>query len=161
MRIPSAKGDPIQLERCKQVLGSLEAVRQVTGNPILGTVVIHYDPQQFVAFPGQLLEAARQHGLFPLEGAFTDLETKVSVTDLALDRALGKANQGIQRLTGNAINLKELFPFSILFYAVFFVDRAIAASQWLSWVQFAFSRLLRSRARCIEPETLIPGLNRF
>ena len=55
---------------------------------------------------------------------------------------MAKVNRVVQTGTGQAVNLKEIFPFGIILYAVLFVDKAIAASQWLSWLQFAISSYL-------------------
>jgi hypothetical protein len=83
----------------------------VTVNPTLGTLLI-------AEAPGGQKEA-------------------VSETHRALDQFAGKVNRAIQSVTGETVNLKELFPFSRLLYAVFFVDRAVNAARWLNWLQFA------------------------
>ena len=57
LRVLSAKGDHRRLEELQHGLWPLESVRQVTTNPVTGTVVIHYDPQQFAHFPARLVEA--------------------------------------------------------------------------------------------------------
>ena len=138
--LTSAKGNTERSEAIKTVLGSLTGVQYLKANPVLGTFVIHYDPKQFANFPVLLSEAARQYGWVNVQGAFrSNLETQSSLAGRSLDQGLGDLNKAVQSVTRNAINLKELVPLGILVYAVTFVDKAIQASQWLGWVQFAFS----------------------
>jgi hypothetical protein len=140
LRVPSAKGDAQKLQEVRQSLSSLPGVSRISGNATIGTMVIEYDRTLFPQFPRQLMEHATGQDIVRIEDALTaNLQATESVTDQSIERSAEKLNQTVQKLTGNVINLKELFPFSIVLYAVLFVDRAINAAQWLSWLQFAFS----------------------
>ena len=134
LRVPSAKGDAQTLQEVRQSLSSLRGIADIRGNALIGTLVIEYDRALFPEFPHQLSDILRID-----DGFSASFKTTESMTDHSIERSAEKLNQTVQRLTGNAINLKELFPFSIVLYAVLFVDRAINAAQWLSWLQFAFS----------------------
>jgi len=134
LRVPSAKGDAQTLQEVRQSLSSLPGVAGIRGNALIGTLVIEYDRALFPEFPHRLKE------ILQIDDAFTaNFKTTESTVDHSIERSAEKVNRTIQKLTGNAINLKELFPFSVVLYAVLFVDRAINASQWLNWLQFAFS----------------------
>jgi hypothetical protein len=140
LRIPAAKGQAATLQQVRDALMPLEAVRRVSTNETIGTIVIDYNPALHRQFVRDLARTERLNELLSVrDGAANQLHTTESLADHSIDRAVDKVNRGVQRATAGAINLKELLPFSILFYAVFFVDKALAAAQWLSWIQFAFS----------------------
>lgn len=139
LRVPAAKGDAARLEQLRSGLALLAGVRQVTANRSIASITIDYDPSLFAEFAGQLQRRAMDLDL-AIGGAFgANLSPAESATEKSIERAADAVNRKLQALTGNAINLKEIFPFSIVLYAVLFVDRAINASQWLNWIQFAFS----------------------
>ena len=46
MKIPSAKGNPEQLEEYKQTLSLIPGIEQVEVNPDTGSIVLKYDPDQ-------------------------------------------------------------------------------------------------------------------
>jgi ribosomal protein S11 len=136
LRLPFAKGDAAALRRIQQSLASLAGVTQVHSNATLGTLVVRYDRSLASVFAGALASYAAEHELFALPCA--DLETSVSETGRSVETTLGALNRAVQQATGNAINMKELLPLALGAYALLFVDKAVAASQWITWIQFAF-----------------------
>lgn len=136
LRLPFAKGDPAVLRSVQQSLASLAGVTQVHSNPTLGTLVVRYDRSLAGVFTGALASYAAEHQLFALP--CDNSESCVSDTSRSVETALGALNRAVQRATGNAINMKELLPLALGAYALFFVDKAVAASQWITWIQFAF-----------------------
>ena len=137
LRVPAAKGDADKLNQLRQRLSSLSGVRQITVNPGIATMIIDYDAALFAEFVEQLRE------LLTIEGALvSNFQVHESAANRSIERVAESASQRVQALTGNLINLKEVFPFSVVLYAIFFVDRAVNASQWLNWIQFAFSSYL-------------------
>jgi Heavy metal associated domain 2 len=140
LRVPTARGDAGMLDQIRQALMPLSGVRNIHTNPGIGTIVIEYVPTLHPQFAVALTRHAEERGALRIENAFSaNLGTYESVIDKSIERVTDQINQRVQALTGNAVNLKEVFPFSILLYAIFFVDRAVNAAQWLSWAQFAFS----------------------
>lgn len=139
LRVAGAKSNGRRLQAVRQSLLSLPGVSDIAANSVTGTMVIQYDRALFPDFPRRLAEHGAAEEI-EIHDAFTaNFQATESMADQSIDQAADKLNQTVQRLTGNAINLKELFPFGILLYGVLFVDRATGASQWLSWVQFALS----------------------
>jgi len=136
LELPFAKSDGAALRRIQQSLASMAGVTQVQSNPTLGTLVVRYDRSLAGVFAGALASYAAEHQLFALPCA--DSETCISDTSRSVETTLGALNRAVQQATGNAINLKELLPLAFGAYALLFVDKAAAASQWLNWIQFAF-----------------------
>ncbi|HJT88694.1 MAG TPA: hypothetical protein VJ732_12580 [Bryobacteraceae bacterium] len=136
LRLAFAKGNSARLEVIRNGLAPLAGVLRVDASPLLGTMLIRYDPALFEEFQGALEAYAADHGLFTL--ACEDSEECVSEADRSISRALGGLNRSVQKATGNAINLKELFPLAAGLYGFFLVDKTAAAAQWLNWLQFAF-----------------------
>lgn len=98
-------------------------------------MVIQYDSALFAEFPGALEEYASQYELFAMP--CPDTEPCISDADRSISRAFSNLNRSIQEALGNAINLKELAPIAVAIYGFLFVDRNVAAAQWLNWLQFA------------------------
>ena len=62
MKIPSAKGNPDQLEAYKQTLSLIPGIEQVETNPETGSVVLKYDPERHDAFHAGFTDHCRdQH----------------------------------------------------------------------------------------------------
>ncbi len=137
VRLSGAKGNPERLQQVSEALAAMPGIQGITVSAVTGTVVLKYAPDLHDVFAGRLAGHAAELGLFHL--AQDDDEQPRSLAGESIEHALGAANRAIQAGTGNGVSLKELFPFSVAAYAVLFVDKAIAASQWLSWIQFAFS----------------------
>jgi hypothetical protein len=153
LRFDSGKKKPRTLEAVRRGLHSLAGVRSISVNPLLGTLVLQYDPGLFAEFPERMRAYATEHRLFSLEGSVkSDLQTKPSATDRSLEQFFQGLNEWLLLATNNKIGLKELFPFGIAAYSFLFVDRAIAASQWLSWIQFALSTYLELHEDQSDPE---------
>lgn len=143
VRVPAAKSAPELSQEIQRSVETIPGVLGVRPNAALGTFVIQYDPALFGDMIQLVTEHASKADLFVLRPPDRrDDDPPVSEVDHALDDFFGKVNRFVEAATGHAVNLKEVFPFGILIYSLLFVDKAIAASQWLSWVQFAVSSYL-------------------
>jgi hypothetical protein len=144
VRVPAAKRHPELLQEIRVSVNEVPGVLDVSANAGLGTLIIQYDPTLFGEAIQLITEHSSKVALFLLRPAAGDEDTgtPVSHLDRAIDRYFSKVNRIVEAATGCAVNLKEIFPFAILIYSVVFVNKAIAASQWLSWVQFALSTYL-------------------
>jgi hypothetical protein len=139
LAIKGAKEDPPRLDEIKQALSEIPGVRAVTATAGAAGFVVQYDPGLDPGFRDTVAERCRAAGLFEL-GALADEEQ--TVTHRALDETFDSVNRSLRHATRNVATLKEAFPFAVAAYAVAFVDKAVAASQWLNWIQFAFSSYL-------------------
>src|SRR5437868_5747006 len=121
LRLPFAKADPARLEAIQSALGELAGVRRVNANPTLGTVVVQYDPALFAEFPGALEKYVEEQSLFTL--VCEDSLPCISEADRSINRVFRGLNHSVQLALGNLINLKELLPFALAIYGLFFVNR--------------------------------------
>jgi hypothetical protein len=135
LRIPAAKGNLAKLRGIQQSLSEVAGVQTVEINVRLGTIVIRYDPAQFTRFTAQLAAYATEHGLFAIGGQ--SVGPCISDAQRSLHSFLGTLNRAVQDALGNALNLKELLPLALGFYGLLFVNKSVAAAQWLNWIQFA------------------------
>lgn len=138
LHVPSGKGDPARLETIRKSLAGLTGVTSVNTNPLLGTIVVQYDPNLFAEFQGALSKFAEDQGLFTFSCRETESGPCVSKTERSITDTLTRLNRSVQQATGNIINLKELLPIGLAVYGLLFVNKAAAAAQWLNWLQFAF-----------------------
>lgn len=136
LRLVLAKRKVEKLREIQQALEGIAGVQTVDANPVTGTIVIQYHPGLFAEFPGALATYASEQGLFEIRCG--ESIPSVSEADRSLNRVLGEVNRKVQQAMGNAVNLKELLPFALGAYGLFFVERSVAALQWLNWIQVAF-----------------------
>jgi hypothetical protein len=140
LRVGARERDPALLESLRKILAAAPGVHSVELNPAAACAVIRYEPSLYDEFPKMLADVGEREKLFRLElssdgGGVPDR----SWSDAALDDVLGRANRTIQKSTANLVSMKEMLPAGIALSALLFVDRAAAAAQWLSWIQFAWS----------------------
>src|SRR5689334_9221946 len=88
LRVAAARARPAYLHELIQTLNSVEGVRQVTPNPVTGSLIIFYDPGHFGRFPARLAEAARRSGLLTMgPGYRSNPDPDATLTKLSLERA--------------------------------------------------------------------------
>jgi hypothetical protein len=157
IRVPGAKGKPEALEVIRKSLASLNGVSEVEVNEAIGSVTIHYDPQQHPDFEKHLSsESCPQDAVF-VEAApkLQDMEELDDMIEheaaflaqhshsakLLFDWANG-FDAGIKRLTGNAVDLKVLAPAA--FAVAAFMELGITASTpiWLTLGLFSFNHFV-------------------
>lgn len=139
LRIDRGRRDAELLDRIARGVSGVSGVRRIEVNQPAAGIVIEYDPELYEEFPRTLAALAEQEELFQLEPPKdADPDINRSLTDQALDAVFGRVNRTVQQATGDVVTLKELLPLGIAASALFLVDRAAAAAQWLSWIQFAW-----------------------
>lgn len=139
LQLSSAKGNAALFHRIRHGLEKLPGVRAVQVKPATAVVIVEYDPAQFTEFSPKLANFAAEQKLFVLNLAEDAGAEPQTAAEWTLDTGLGLLNRAVQSGTRNVISLKEAVPLGILAWAAVFVDPAAAASQWLSWVAFAWA----------------------
>jgi hypothetical protein len=132
LRLPRAKGKSALLEQIKEALSPRPGVRSVAVNPTTGSVIINYDAPLF-DFNKQLAEHKE---LFTLNG---EMQPEDSSAARLVERSLKQLSDAVKEASGDAIDLKEIFPFAVATFALFFVDKTLGAPLWLSLLIFSFS----------------------
>ena len=139
LRVPSARRDPALLDSIRERLARAPGATAVDANSTTGALIVQYDPAKYADFPQTLSSFAREQGILDFDPSSDSNGAEKSIADRALGTALSSADRVVKTGTANAVSLRELMPFGIAAWAVLFVDRALAASEWLNWLQFAVS----------------------
>ena len=140
LQIAPGKGDHVFFESLRKHLTQAPGVRDVEVKPSTAVVIVEYDPALFETFRRSLEEFARKDNLFVFAPAGEGLAAPhASATRRTIQSRSSFFDHIVQAGTGNLISLKEAVPLGILAWALIFVDPALAASQWLSWVAFAWA----------------------
>jgi hypothetical protein len=158
LRIPAARDHPELLREIKEFVAPIEGVRGVEINPSTGSVLVRYDPRQLRRAAEELADRPGAADLFSL--AVPEVE---DTEQLALEilrhaeffsqnsraahsvvHALRILNQQVRQATGNAIDLKAMFPMIIAGYAIVFeMRRRMPSPRWLTLLVFAFDSFMR------------------
>ena len=132
LRLPEGKGDPAFLEHLKLSISTVVGVNQVDVSPITGSILIQYDESaqpelsKRLANPNVIVELQVSHAAD-------------SAGPKPFKKFVRELSENIKRESGDAIDLKELFPLSIAAYDLFFVKRSKPTPLWLTLLMFAFS----------------------
>lgn len=135
IKLPRAKGNRALLNRIAESIEGRHGVRSVSVNATTGSVIIYYDSSVLGDFRKRLAEYGADDDLFTLK---KEGQEDKSLTARSIGGALKFLSQGVKRVTGDVIDLREIFPLAIGAYAFFFVDRAVGAPLWLSMLFFSF-----------------------
>ena len=157
IRVPAAKGNAAGIEAIRQSLTKVPGVQQVTINPTIGTITIHYDARHHAAFEKHLAAEASQCGLVKIEPEpkveelrqiDSTIETEAafladhSVTAKAIFDAISSVDHVVKRTTGNTVDLKVILPLALAVGA--FMELGVAASTpvWLTLGLFSFNHFV-------------------
>lgn len=136
IRLPHAQGNRVLLKQIGESIAPRPGVHRVRVNPTAGSIVIHYDPGLLDNFRQSLAEHVKDEELFMLDTCPQKGESGVA---RSIDRGLKEISDTVKHSTGEAIDLKELFPFAVAAAALFFVDKTLGAPLWVSLLIFSFS----------------------
>jgi hypothetical protein len=138
IRVPHAKGHPRLLSDLRDLLMSLNYVREVDTSSLTGSLLVHYAPEAFDALqdflgraPGLSVAAAQMTGAGgdgqPRQAIFTLLKE--------LDDSLKSATEG-------QLDLRLLVPLSALTVGLFALRKTMSTPLWLTMMVFAFNSFL-------------------
>jgi hypothetical protein len=155
LRVPSAKGNPAELASIRQSLSGVHGVKEVEVNEAIGSVTIHYDPQQHADFEKHLAsENCPQEAVCvaPRLDDLADVDSMIvheaeflaqhsHSAKVLFDWANG-LDAGIKRMTNNAIDLKVIAPLALAAGA--FMELGVTASTpvWLTLGLFSFNHFV-------------------
>src|SRR5262245_13959942 len=118
LRLRRKSRQPHVLHRLKTKLGSQSGIHQIEGSEAAGSITIHYDAEQHTktgilglledigVVVGTVMDVPHLEGL--------DEEKGHSKAALTLTGALNDLNRRLSVLTGNAFDLRVLFPLSLI-----------------------------------------------
>jgi hypothetical protein len=162
IRVPSAKGDAEELEAIRRSLSNLPFVNEVKVTESLGSITIHYDPSRHGELH-QYLTAQETEQSLSLESV-PKLESAPKLADLshvdemiereaeflarnshtakAIVELVRRADHELKRVTGNAVDLKVVFPLALA--VATFVELGVTAATpvWLTLGLFSFNHFV-------------------
>ena len=166
-RIPDAKGNPERLEQARTALAILEGVRSVDVNPLTGSVVIEYDPEDYEDFQHEVCQHCIQENICnmhaqvppalaqpvpPKLGKIDDTLDKVesearflasrSTTAKAIVDFLRECDIKVKQVTNNAVDLKVLVPLGLAAYSIVIMELTAATPMWATLGLFSFNHFL-------------------
>jgi hypothetical protein len=169
LKVASAKGNPAALEEIRKSLLPVRGVIAVEVNDTTGSVTVFYDPRQHPDFQSHLAGSGAHRNVLdvprtkaPKVNETLDLVEQEaeflaahSHTAKALFDVLTRIDDGVKRLTNNAIDLKVVTPLALAGFA--FLELGITAStpMWVTLGLFSFNHFieLHSPAQPLTPET--------
>jgi len=153
VKLPHAKGDRALLERIKESISPLPGVRSIEVNPTTGSVLVHYDPNDYEHYAGQLTAHGERENLFmlgpPELTEADDLAAKIeaeaeflaehSETARTVVNLVKDLDQAIKRETNNSVDLKVLLPLGLAVSAFLELGSALAPTLWVTLGIFSFN----------------------
>jgi hypothetical protein len=161
IRVPSAKGDPEALEQIRRSLEPVAGVSEVMVNEAIGTITVHYDPDQHADFHHHLAHAAGGHQEM-LEVKPPSLPTPLSEVDEAVEMlekeaeflsshshaakavfdGIRKCDVALKKATDNNLDMKVLAPAALAVYAFMELGFEAATPVWLTLGLFSFNHFV-------------------
>jgi len=166
IRVPSAKGDPVALEEIRRAMASVSGVSEVKVNEALGTVTINYDPARHDEIQGHLTseESSQRVKVGAAAPKLSDLHqvdemiekeaeflAEHSHTARAILDMVKQVDNGIKRVSGNAVDLKVIAPLGLAIGIFMELGVAAATPVWLTLGLFSFNHFIDLHAHHEDP----------
>ena len=163
IKIPSAKGNPEQLEAYKATLSLLPGIERIDVNPDTGSIVLRYDPNQHHDFHDHL---DRHHGdrhHRPPTNEIDALASKIEqeaqylaehseVARMVVDFCKN-ADRQIRTSSGNMLDLKMLLAIGVVGVTVFEVGATAATPVWVTLALFGMNHFIEMQEQLAEAQT--------
>ena len=168
MKIPSAKGNPEQLEEYKQTLSLIPGIEQVEVNPDTGSIVLKYDPDQHDDFHAGFHQHCNQHhgnGAAhhrPPTSEIDALANKIeqeaeflaehSETARAVVDFCKRTDREIKIATGNVLDLKMVLAIGVVGFTIFEVGATAATPVWVTLSLFGLNHFIEMQTEQLEAQ---------
>jgi hypothetical protein len=173
MKIPSAKGNPEQLEEYRQTLSLIPGIEQVEVNPDTGSIVLKYDPDQHDDFHAGFHHHCNQHhgnGAAhhrPPTSEIDALASKIeqeaeflaehSETARAVVDFCKRTDREIKIATGNVLDLKMVLAIGVVGFTIFEVGATAATPVWVTLSLFGLNHFIEMQTEQIEAQAAGSG----
>ncbi|MBL6614183.1 MAG: hypothetical protein ISP45_09245 [Reyranella sp.] len=166
MKIPSAKGNPEQLQAYKEVLSLIPGVEDIELNPVTGSVVLKYDPDRHdfhADFTGHVdrhnaeprrprpptneIDAVAQKIQQEAEYLAEHSRTARVVVDFCRE-----ADREIKIATDNVLDLKMLLAVAVVGFTIFEVGAAAATPVWVTLALFGLNHFIEMQTEAAEEQ---------
>jgi len=165
LKVPGAKGNAGFLEEVTAALGPIEGIREIEVNSVTGSVLVHYDPQNFDTFHHDVHHHAAKSDLFdvhpPRLGKVDDAVDRIekeaeylakrSHTARLVVDFLHDVDTKVKQTTRNTVDLKVLVPLALAVYSITVIELSAATPMWATLGLFSFNHFLELHAHNGEP----------
>ena len=173
MKIPSAKGNPEQLEEYKQTLSLIPGIEQVEVNPDTGSIVLKYDPDQHDDFHAGFHHHCNQHHSHavprrPPTNDIDALANKIeqeaeflaehSETARAVVDFCKRTDREIKIATGNVLDLKMVLAIGVVGFTIFEVGATAATPVWVTLSLFGLNHFIEMQTEQLEAQAAGSGV---
>jgi hypothetical protein len=166
MKIPSAKGNPEQLEEYKQTLSLIPGIEQVEVNPDTGSIVLKYDPDRHEDFHAGFHDHCNQHHAAhhrPPTSEIDSLANKIeqeaeflaehSEAARAVVDFCKRTDREIKMVTGNMLDMKMVLAIGVVGFTIFEVGATAATPVWVTLSLFALNHFIEMQAEQLEAQS--------
>jgi len=164
MKIPSAKGNPEQLEAYRHTLNQIPGIEQVDVNPETGSIVLKYDPDQHDDFHAGFHDhCTRHHGVphpRPPTNEIDALANKIeqeaeflaqhSESARAVVDFCKRTDREIKLATGNVLDLKMVLAIGVIGITVLEVGATAATPVWVTLSLFGLNHFIEMQSERLE-----------
>ena len=168
IKIPAAKGNPLLLEKVRDVFSGINGLQTVRLQPDAGSIVLVYDPKDEASFEHQMLERwkdlanvmpHKSHALKKAKhdeelpgGEVGEMARKIEVeaeylaghshSARILVDFFKDADQEIKRLTDNHVDLKIVLALALAVATFIQIGAHAATPMWVTLALFALNHFL-------------------
>jgi hypothetical protein len=164
MKIPSARGNPEQLEAYRETLSLIPGIEQVEVNPATGSIVLKYDPDRQADFHADFHDHCQQHHGHghpkPPTNEIDALASKIGeeAEYLAQHSKAAKAfvdffkscDQQIRGASHNTLDLKMLLAIGVVGFTVLEVGATAATPVWVTLSLFGMNHFIEMQEQAME-----------
>jgi hypothetical protein len=164
MKIPSARGNPEQLEGYKETLSLIPGIERIDVNPATGSIVLRYDPEQHDEFHAGFRRHtghhhAQQHAptndidaLAIKIGQEAEFLAEHSHAARAVVDFCKHADRQIKVATNNTLDFKMMLALGVIGITIFEVGATAATPVWVTLTLFALHHYIEMQADRHEEE---------
>jgi hypothetical protein len=168
MKVPSAKGNPEQLESYKEILSAIPGIESIDVNPETGSIVLRYDPDTHdhfhVGFQRHVHEQHGQHHRPPsneIDALANTIEREAeylaehSQAARAFVEMCRQADRNIKLHSHNMLDLKMMLAIGVIGFTVFEVGAAAATPVWVTLALFGLNHFIEMQEEAAEQRTAV------
>ena len=163
MKVPSAKGNPEQLDGYKAILGAIPGIESIETNPETGSIVLRYDPNAHDAFHANFGRHVNEHhgqhhrpptneidalaNTIEREAEYLAEHSEVARAFVEMCR---HADRSIKVHSHNMLDLKMLLAIGVIGITVFEVGAAAATPVWVTLALFGLNHFIEMQEEAAE-----------
>jgi hypothetical protein len=150
LRVPAAKGEEDELREISSAIARTPGISQVEYNPITGSVLIQYSPEQYKTL--QSLESGLRVSSAPIavnnsppghQGGRRRPQVRGrSTAARRVDSFFKQVDHEIRMATDNEVDLKFILPFGVGVLGLIAIRYSSTTPLWLTLMIFAFHAFL-------------------